>query len=132
MTRSRFTANVIALTLVLAELPQIHAHAQPSVQTQPMGSSETTQASPVPRQRSFDRYDVGAAAANVLWVPVKAGDCAISAGVGALAFIVTLGAVRGWTESAFDEGCIQKWLLTGADFRPTPIVDGAGLSTAHD
>ncbi|HXJ85095.1 MAG TPA: hypothetical protein VMS64_41185 [Candidatus Methylomirabilis sp.] len=59
-------------------------------------------------------------AANFVWLPVKGATCAISAGAGALAFVFTLGAVRGWSESAFDEGCVQKWLLTGADFRPPP------------
>ena len=48
-----------------------------------------------PAQHGFDQYAIGAAAANVLWVPVKAAVCGISAGAGAMAFVLSLGACAG-------------------------------------
>ena len=112
MLGSRFTSTAAALALVVAGPFQPIALAQ-----QPQAVTAT---------RDFDRYDVGAAAANVLWIPFKVGVCGISAGVGALAFILTIGAARGWTESAFDEGCAHNWLLTGANFRPIAPVEEFG------
>src|SRR5262249_24421963 len=120
MTSVRFIATTVALSIVL--LGPIHAVAetQQLAPTPEMDSSETQGTVPSTGQHRVDRYDVGAAAANVLWIPVKAAVCGISAGAGAMAFVLSLGALRGWTESAFSEGCIQKWLLSGNDFRPLP------------
>ena len=33
--------------------------------------------------------------------------------------LIAGGTAAPWTESAFDEGCVRKWLLTGDDFRPS-------------
>ena len=120
MMRSRFTVMVASLSVVLAVSGQLRALAEQSPQTEQMKSSEPRTEVPPATSGTFDRYDLGAAAANVLWVPFKAGTCAISAGLGALAYIATLGAARGWSESAFEEGCVRNWLVTGADLRPAP------------
>jgi hypothetical protein len=112
---------VLVLCLVLLGPCHVLAMAQQPIQTEQAESRQTAE-DPEGRltraTRGFDRYDLGAAAANVLWVPFKVRTCGISAGVGALAFILTLGFARNWTESAFDEGCVRNWLLTGDDFRP--------------
>ena len=118
MIRSRLTIRAIALFLVLSGSVPIRAWAQqpPVTPVESPGAQTAAPAGP----HGVDRYDVGAAAANVLWLPFKAGVCGISAGLGAMVFLVTLGAARGWSESAFDEGCIENWLITGADLRPMP------------
>jgi len=121
MTRGRLAAFALSLLLIAAST--ITASAQPPAPVQP---PDNPPAAAGPAARSFDGYDVGAIAANVLWVPFKAGTCAISAGAGALAFIFSLGAAAPWTESAFDEGCVRKWVLTGDDFRPAPTARYAG------
>src|SRR5262249_22951897 len=108
MFGSRLVIVMVMLSLLLAG---------PLQSSSAQGLQSPTLA-PTPASRGVDRYDVGAAALNVIWVPVKAATCGISAGAGALAFIVTLGAARGWTASAFEEGCVHDWLLTGADLRP--------------
>jgi len=112
MRRFRLVIFMVVLSLLFPGPLQLSAVGQP---LQPTPTPAATAAS-----RGVDRYDVGAAALNVIWIPVKAATCGISAGAGALAFIVTLGAVRGWTVSAFEEGCVEKWLVTGADLRPSP------------
>jgi len=114
MKRSRLTALVLSLALV-GTIP-VAALAQ-AIQPLP---PEPARVTPPPAPHRVDRYAVGAAAANVLWVPAKVAWCGISAGTGALAFMFSLGALAGWTESALEEGCVHKWLLTGDDFRPAP------------
>jgi len=114
MKRSKLTALVLSLALV-GTMPI----AAPAQWIQPL-PPEPARVTPPPAPHGVDRYAVGAAAANVLWVPAKVAMCGISAGAGALAFVFSLGALGGWSESAFDEGCVRKWLLTGNDFRPGP------------
>ncbi len=123
MTGARLSALGLAVVLFLTPFGRLDvvAMAQLPVETQQSESRQTAGApagTSTPAPRGFDRYDFGAAAANLLWIPFKIGTCGISAGAGALAFIFTLGFARGWTESAFDEGCVRDWLLTGEDFRP--------------
>jgi hypothetical protein len=133
MAGARLTASVLAL--VLAGSSQVRAMAQAPIQTQQIESRQAGQpptGSPSPAPRAFDKYDLGAAAANVLWVPFKAGTCGITAGVGVLAFILTLGAVRSWTESAVDEGCIRNWLLIGDDFRPMSAPGVSGQASGYE
>jgi hypothetical protein len=86
----------------------------------PPESPTAPETAPVPRQAGarIDAYDVGAAAANVLWVPFKIGQCGIGAGVGIVGFVLTLGFARDWTLSAMEEACARDWLLSGDDFRP--------------
>jgi hypothetical protein len=72
-----------------------------------------------------DAYDIGAGFANVAWIPTKAAWCGVSAGFGLVVLLVTFGAAREWVTSVLDEGCVQKWLLTGADLRP-PSFDSTG------
>jgi|SRR5262245_9706067 len=110
MHRFRLVIFMVVLSLLFPGPLQLFAVGQPLQPTPTRAATATS--------RGVDRYDVGAAALNVIWIPVKAATCGISAGAGALAFIVTLGAVRGWTVSAFEEGCVHDWLLTGADLRP--------------
>jgi hypothetical protein len=53
----------------------------------------------------------------------------VSTGLAVTAFVVTLGATRDWAASAFEEGCLRKWLLSGDDLRPpadvTPATESA-------
>lgn len=118
MTRS--IATTFALFLVLSGPVHAVAQSQQPAPPQSVESPRPQAAVQAPAQHGFDQYAIGAAAANVLWVPVKAAVCGISAGAGAMAFVLSLGAMRGWTASAFSEGCLENWLLTGADFRPLP------------
>jgi hypothetical protein len=67
-----------------------------------------------------DAYDVGAAFANVAWVPLRVGWCGVSAGFGLVVLAATVGTTRAWVASIFDQACMDKWLLNGDDFRPAP------------
>ena len=62
-------------------------------------------------------YDVGAAFANVVWVPTRLMWCGVSAGMALTALVATLGTARDWAASAFEESCLRGWLLTGDDLR---------------
>ena len=73
-----------------------------------------------------DGYDVGAAAVNVVWIPFKIGVCGVSSGLAALAFIATLGTGRDSSASVFEQWCVDKWLIQGDDFRPTPLPASRG------
>ena len=119
MTGSRLLAAMLVLSLILGGFAHTRAWAQSPVSTE---QTETLPVQAPAASRGIDRYDIGAAAMNVLWLPIKASVCGIAAGAGALVFLVSFGTARGWTESAFDEGCIQNWLLTGADIRPMPDI----------
>lgn len=126
MTGSRLIAATLVLSLILGGSVHTRAWAQSPMSTD---RTETLPAQAPAASRGIDRYDIGAAAMNVLWLPIKASVCGIAAGAGALVFLLSFGTARGWTESAFDEGCIQNWLLTGADIRPMPDIPVA--SVAH-
>ena len=117
MTGSRLIATTLVLSLTLGGSFHARAWAQSPMSTE---HTETLPAQASAASRGMDRYDIGAAAMNVLWLPIKASFCGMAAGAGALVFLVSFGTARGWTESAFDEGCVQNWLLTGADIRPMP------------
>ena len=67
-----------------------------------------------------DGYDVGAAFANVVWVPLRVGWCGVSAGFGLIVLAATVGTTRAWVASIFDQACLDKWLLNGDDLRPAP------------
>jgi hypothetical protein len=79
-----------------------------------------------------DAYDVGAVFANLLWVPAKAAWCGVSTGLALTALVVTLGVTHDWAASAFEEGCLRKWLLTGDDFRPPADVAPATEPAPED
>ena len=122
MKRMRLIAFVLSLAQVGAQW--IAAGAQP---VQPTAvEPAAVQPAPAPASSGVDRYDVGAAAANVLWVPIKVAVCSLSFGAGAIVFGITLGAASDWTRSALEQGCVDKWLLTGNDFRPVPRYATAG------
>ena len=131
MKRTRLIVFVLSLAQVGAQW--IAAAAQPVQPTavepaavRPTAVEPVAVAPAPPASSGADRYDVGAAAANVLWVPIKIATCGLTAATGVIVFGITLGAASNWTRSAFEEGCAQKWLLTGDDFRPVPRYATAG------
>ncbi len=72
-------------------------------------------------ERSFGAYDVGAAGANLFYIPGKVGLCALGIGVGMAILALTFGSGYRGAAGAGREGCGGKWVLTGNDMRPSDL-----------
>jgi len=75
-----------------------------------------------PRESESAAYDVGAAVANVFYVPGKGFLCFLGGAVGVFVMVVSFGSQPKTAAYFAREGCGGKWILTGDDIRPDPDV----------
>lgn len=68
--------------------------------------------------RARDIYDVGAGVVTVARAPLTAALCAVGASVGFVLFALTFGTSQRASTRAIEEGCAQKWIVSGDDIRP--------------
>ncbi len=110
----RLIAVVAVLALVLAGplAPLVAAQqptAPPRTDLYPDGTTE---------RQGPDVYDAGAVAATAIGMPLKAGICALSGALGLALLVATFGSAYKASTRTVEEGCGQKWILTGDDLRP--------------
>jgi hypothetical protein len=67
-----------------------------------------------------DVYDAGAMAITVIGMPLKAVICAAGGVAGLGLLLVTFGSAHRASTHVVEEGCGQKWIVTGDDIRPDP------------
>jgi len=121
------TSRVIALSLITTVL--VGGPLAPLARAQPPAAppadlfQDSLKASTgEPSERNPGAYDVGAAGANLFYIPGKVGLCVLGIGVGMAILGVTLGSGYRWAASAGQEGCGGRWVLTGKDLRPGELV----------
>lgn len=99
------------LTDALGQQPAAPLAAPPAVVV------ETVSPEPAPA-RGRDIYDVGAGVVTVARAPLTATLCAAGATVGFVLFVLTFGSGYRASARAIEEGCAQKWIVSGDDLRP--------------
>ena len=65
-----------------------------------------------------DIYDVGAGVVTVAKVPFNVALCALGGGLGTALFLMTLGSAYKASTRVIEEGCAQRWIVSGDDLRP--------------
>jgi hypothetical protein len=71
-----------------------------------------------PPARGRDIYDVGAGVVTVAKAPFQVALCALGGGFGTALFLLTLGSAYKASTRVIEEGCAQKWIVSGDDLRP--------------
>jgi len=71
-----------------------------------------------PPVRGRDIYDVGASVATVAKAPFNVALCALGGGLGTALFLLTFGSAYKASTRVIEEGCAQRWILSGDDLRP--------------
>ena len=71
-----------------------------------------------PPMRGRDIYDVGAGVITVAKAPFNVALCALGGGVGTALFLLTFGSAYKASTRVIEEGCAQKWIVSGDDLRP--------------
>lgn len=79
---------------------------------------ETVSPEPPPPARGRDIYDVGAGVVTVVRAPGAAALCILGSVAGTVLFLLTFGTAQKGAARAFEEGCAQKWIVSGDDLRP--------------
>ena len=122
------TFRVIALSLITTFLvggplaPLARAQ-QPASTAAPQTdlfqeSLKASQGEMVPERPYPVAYDVGAALADIFYIPGKAFTCALGLGAGIAVLAISFGTAYRFAVEAGQEGCGGKWVLTGKDLRP--------------
>ena len=100
------------LSAALAQQP-----APPAVAPPPAVVVEMVGPEPPP-MRGRDIYDVGAGVVTVAKAPLNTVLCALGSGLGTALFFLTLGSAYQASTRVIEEGCAQRWIVTGDDLRP--------------
>jgi len=117
------TRGVIACALVAVMLcgPVAEALAQqpasPAAAPPPGVVVEMVTPDPPP-VRGRDIYDVGAGVVTVAKAPFNVVLCALGGGLGTALFLLTFGSAYKASTRVIEEGCAQRWILSGDDLRP--------------
>jgi len=117
------TRGVIACALVAVMLcgPVAEALAQqpasPAAAPPPGVVVEMVTPDPPP-VRGRDIYDVGAGVVTVAKAPFNVALCALGGGLGTALFLLTFGSAYKASTRVIEEGCAQRWILSGDDLRP--------------
>lgn len=121
-TGLRILAVMVSLLMFVTGPLAPLASAQQPMQTPPAQQPPPPPIQDVPRQDPRESesaaYDVGAAVANVFYVPGKGVLCFLGGAVGVFVMIVSLGSQPKTAAYFAREGCGGKWILTGDDIRP--------------
>ena len=130
-TGIRILAVVVALTVLatgpLAPLAAAQIPAAPPMPPMPPTEQPVVQQPqdlPEPESRLAESaaYNVGAAIANVFYIPGKGLLCGLGGAAGIFIMIVSVGSAPKPAAYFAREGCGGKWILTGDDLRPDADV----------
>jgi hypothetical protein len=117
------TPRVIALSLLTTVL--VGGPLAPLARAQPAPArpdliQESIKATPgeTPERVGPTGYEVGAALADLFYVPGKTFLCALGLGVAGAILVVTFGSGYRTAARMGEEGCGGKWLLRGKDLQP--------------
>ncbi len=114
----RLIAAVAVLALVLAgPLAPLVAAQQPTAppRTDLYPDGATSSAA---ERHGPDVYDAGAVAVTAIGLPLKGAICALSGALGLALLVTTFGSAYKGSTRTVEEGCGQKWIITGDDLRP--------------
>ena len=118
------TRRVIAWALVGVFLfgPLSEAFAQqPASQLAPPSGVVVEMVTPEPEPeptRGRDIYDVGAGVVTVAKAPFNVALCGLGGIFGTSLFLLTFGSAYKASTRVIEEGCAQKWIVSGDDLRP--------------
>ena len=125
-----WTRGVIACALVtvilsgplsgaLAQQPAAQPTAPPpAVPAPPPGVVVEMVTPEPPPMRGRDVYDVGAGVVTVAKAPFNVALCGLGGVVGTALFLLTFGSAYKASTRVLEEGCAQKWIVSGDDLRP--------------
>jgi hypothetical protein len=120
----RSLALATVMLLVSGPLATLAVAQQPA--QQPDLFQEAIKASSGTTESETLAYDVGAGAANVVFVPGKAITCAMGVVMGGGLLALTLGAAYKSATAVAREVCGGKWYLQGDDLKGTDSIPGSG------
>lgn len=114
----RVIACALVAVIVFGPLSEALAQ-QPASQPAPPPGVIVEMVTPEPPpMRGRDIYDVGAGVVTVAKAPFNVALCALGGGVGTALFLMTLGSAYKASTRVIEEGCAQKWIVSGDDLRP--------------
>jgi hypothetical protein len=120
-TRGAIACALVALVLLGPLSPWALAQqpASPPAEPPPAVVIEVIPPEPEPPlERRRDIYDVGAGVVTVAKAPFNVALCALGSAIGTVLFLGTLGSAYKASTRVFEEGCAQRWIVSGEDLRP--------------
>src|SRR5262245_26778186 len=107
-----------ALVVVALSAPCSVAFAQQPPPPSGVVVEVVTPEAEAPVVRGRDIYDVGAGVVTVARAPFNVALCALGGATATALFLLTLGTAYRESTRAIEEGCAQRWIVTGDDLRP--------------
>jgi hypothetical protein len=108
------------LSEALAQFPPLPPPPPPPVVAAPPSGVVVEMVTPEPQPATHGRdiYDVGAGVVTAAKAPFNVVLCGLGGIVGTSLFLLTFGSSYKASTRVIEEGCAQKWIVTGDDLRP--------------
>lgn len=114
----RVTAWTLVAVLVLGVLPSNVLAQTPAPPPPPAPVAVEVAPPDRPVVRGPDIYDVGAGVVTAARMPFNVAICAVGGVAAIVIFGLTLGSAYKASTRAVEEGCAQRWIVSGDDLRP--------------